>query len=196
VNVIDWAVSLVVTIAVAGGVRRGLVAQVSATASIAGALYAAKALAPPLAAKWGIDRYVAYLVVFGPSAIALGICARRLGRRIRAGPLAPLDRALGGALGAAKGVLVCYFLLYVVLCFPAGPPLSRPLARAFEALSAAFKRSVAAPLLLRGMDRADALFPPELRVRLDEKGARGLAATRGTAREARPPEPRGRRPFR
>jgi hypothetical protein len=59
-------------------------------------------------------------------------------------------------LGGCKGVLACYLFLYLALCHPARP------------LDAELRESVAAPILLRAVDRTAMLFPREFLARSDE----------------------------
>lgn len=160
-NVVDWTVAVLVGLGVLGGTRKGLVLQVASLAALLGGLAAANRLAAPLGAAVRrasglaapLDRYVGYVLAFVAFFAAAALLGRSLRERVRRSPLAPLDRAGGAFLGAAKGVVVCYLLLYLVLCFP-----TRPFADAL-------RRSISVPLLLRALEETEALFPPEFQAR-------------------------------
>jgi membrane protein required for colicin V production len=184
VNVVDWTAAFVVGWTALAGTRRGLVVQLAGLAALLGGLAAANRLAAPLGAAVGrplglappLDRYAGYVAAFVAFFATAAAVGRAIRARVRSGSLAPLDRAGGALLGAAKGVLVCYLLLYLVLCFP-----TRPLADAL-------RRSVSVPLLLRALEETEALFPPEFQAR-GRECAEEAALVRASEPRTPPPAP-------
>jgi uncharacterized membrane protein required for colicin V production len=180
VNPVDAAVLCLVGVGAVLGARRGLIAQLARLLALAGGLVAARIVSPEASAAVRaavpslvapVDRYVAYLAVFGLVTALVAWGAAELRERVRAGPFAPVDRAGGAVLGGAKGLLLCYVGLFVLICFPA-----RPLARELRA-------SIAAPALLAVIGIAAPLFPPEFEARGREV-ARDIAVARARERGA------------
>ncbi len=166
VNAVDAVAAGLVGLGAVFGARRGFVSQVARLLALAGGLvgarmvlpetsallrHAAPSLAPPL------DRYVAFLATFGIGVAAVLYAAARIEERVKAGSLAPVDRAGGALVGGAKGVLVCYVALFAALCLPAR---LRPLGKEI-------RESRTAPILLgrAWIGVAGPLFPEEFEAR-------------------------------
>ncbi len=103
---------------------------------------------------WGAVAFgLILLVVFGLF-LWIGGLAHKL---VRSGPLSGLDRALGGLVGLAKGVLISYLLINLLL-------LMNP----FTVMSP-LKQSVLAPYVVQGGRYLVDLFPDDLTRRLQER---------------------------
>ena len=124
---VDLGIAAIVGLSALLALARGGVREVFSIASWLGALVVAFAafgqarpamrelIAEPLAAD-----AVALALVFLVPFIGLRIAAGFLSRRVNAGVLGPLDRFLGFAFGAARGVLVVA-VAYLILSFFIAP---------------------------------------------------------------------------
>ncbi|HEX8374013.1 MAG TPA: CvpA family protein [Geminicoccaceae bacterium] len=124
---VDLGIAAVVGLSALLALARGGIREVFSIASWLGALvvaFAAFGQARPamreLIAEPLIADAVALALVFLVPFIGLRIAAGFLSRRVNAGVLGPLDRFLGFAFGAARGVLVVA-VAYLVLSFFVAP---------------------------------------------------------------------------
>lgn len=131
-NILDVAIVALLAFFVVKGFVQGLVKEVMGLIGIVAALFLSVAFYKPVAdlarssfdlnAEWVEAAAFAaiLLVVFGVS-VWLGILISKLLMKIR---LSPINRLLGGCLGLAKGVLLAYVLLnLLLLLMPFKPPV-------------------------------------------------------------------------
>ena len=128
---VDLGIAVVVGLSALLALARGAVREVFSIASWLGALVVAfaafgqarPAMRDPIAEPLLADAAALVLVFLVPF-IALRIVSGLLSRRVNAGLLGPLDKLLGFAFGAARGVLVVA-AAYLVLSFFV-PPERQP----------------------------------------------------------------------
>ena len=109
---LDILVFVLIVAGLAFGVMRGFVAEVLSLfawfLAIAALRYLYEpvqaALVRPIGTESGAA-ILAFVLIFGSVFIAGKIVSRRVGRRVRDSVVGPLDRVLGGAFGALKGLL-------------------------------------------------------------------------------------------
>lgn len=107
------------------GLLRGVVFELLSLAGWFAAYFAARWLGPwaepyvPFGeAGSGLNQGVAFALVFLGALIAWSIAARILRALIRATPLSPVDRVLGGVFGLARGVAVGLAVAFAVGASP------------------------------------------------------------------------------
>lgn len=110
-NVLDWIVLLILVVAVAQGLMRGLVLALFSLAAWIGAFLGAKWGAVPLAPHLPVDspalRYFAAFALLFLILAALAILAGHLLKRlVDAAGLGALDVVLGGVFGLLKGGVI------------------------------------------------------------------------------------------
>lgn len=131
-NILDVAIVALLTFFVVKGFVQGLVKEVMGLVGIIAALFLSVAFYKPVAdmarsslhltAQWVDAAAFAaiLLIVFGLS-VWLGVMISKLLMKVK---LSPINRLLGGALGLAKGVLLAYVLLnLLLLLMPFKPPV-------------------------------------------------------------------------
>lgn len=109
---LDILVFVLIVAGLAFGVMRGFVAEVLSLfawfLAIAALRYVYEpvqaALVGPIGTESGAA-ILAFVLIFGSVFILGKIASRRVGRRVRDSIVGPLDRVLGGAFGALKGLL-------------------------------------------------------------------------------------------
>jgi len=121
VALLDWIAVTLVLVSMLFGLVRGLVFEVISLAGWVAAFIAAQWLASDVAAwlpfgdpqaTW---RYpLAFVLVFVAVAFGVGLLAALTRKLIAAVGLRPVDRMLGGAFGAARGVVALLVLAVVV----------------------------------------------------------------------------------
>ena len=112
----DFVVIAAILISTLLALARGLVREVIALAAWIAALVLALAFAGPLAAQFGnwnmspaVLQVLAFIVILFAVLVAGGVIAALLSGAIRTIGLGWLDRLLGGAFGAVRGVLLVLF---------------------------------------------------------------------------------------
>jgi membrane protein required for colicin V production len=118
---LDIVVLILIVAGLAFGVMRGFVAEVLSLfawfLAIAALRYVYEpvqaALVGPIGTESGAA-ILAFVLIFGSVFILGKIASRRVGRRVRDSIVGPLDRVLGGAFGALKGLLGAT-LLYLAM---------------------------------------------------------------------------------
>lgn len=93
----------------------------------------------------GIPRALAFLLIFVLIVVAVHILGRIISKAIKATPLGAIDRILGGLLGLAKGLVICFVFLLVLLLL--------------QKSNKAIYRSTIAPQILRGGLIASQILP-------------------------------------
>ena len=93
----------------------------------------------------GMPRFIAFLLIFIVIVVGVHILGRIISKVIRKTPLGAIDRVLGGLLGLAKALVICFVFLLVLLL------LKRP--------NSAIQRSTIAPLVLKGGLTASEILP-------------------------------------
>src|SRR6478672_9433630 len=122
---LDWVFVAVLAASFLLGAWRGLVYEVLSVISWIAAFILAQLFAPDVAARLPMEsagqpvRYLAaFLLVFIAVVFAGGLLAWLVKKGIEAVGLRPVDRVLGGAFGALRGVLVLLALAIVVNMTP------------------------------------------------------------------------------
>jgi membrane protein required for colicin V production len=122
-NILDLALAALLAFFVIRGAVRGFVREIMGLVGLLAALFLGVATYQPLAgflrrvsaieAGWwdGVAFALVLVLVFG----VFVYLAAGLARLIHAGPFSGLDRLLGSGVGGAKGVLVSYLLLNILL---------------------------------------------------------------------------------
>lgn len=93
----------------------------------------------------GMPRVLAFLLIFVLIVVAVHILGRIISKAIKATPLGAFDRILGGLLGLAKGLVICFVFLLVLLLL--------------QKSNKAVYRSTIAPQILRGGLIASQVLP-------------------------------------
>lgn len=93
----------------------------------------------------GMPRFVAFLLIFVVTVVAVHILGRSISKLIRSTPLGLIDRILGGLLGLVKGLVICFVFLLVLLILKIPNP--------------AISKSTIAPWILRGGVAASQVLP-------------------------------------
>ena len=122
-NILDLALAALLAFFVIRGMVRGFVREIMGLLGLVAALFLGAACYQPLAgflrrvsaveAGWwdGVALALVLVLVF----MVFIYMASSLARLIHAGPFSGLDRLLGAGAGLAKGVLVAYLLLNILL---------------------------------------------------------------------------------
>jgi membrane protein required for colicin V production len=123
---VDWALLGVLLASVIVGLWRGLVFEVLSLVGWVVAFIAAQAFAPTLAPMLPIgvpgsalNHGVAFLLTFMLALVIWALASRLLRLLIHATPLQPVDRALGGVFGLARGAVLLLAVATVVMLSPA-----------------------------------------------------------------------------
>ena len=123
---VDWALIAVLTLSVVVGLWRGLVFEVLSlvgwiVAFIAAQMFAVQAAAfvPVGTPGSAFNHGVAFLGVFVLALLVWAVGSRLARMLIHATPLQPVDRALGGVFGLARGAVLLLVVATVVMLSPA-----------------------------------------------------------------------------
>jgi membrane protein required for colicin V production len=130
-NWLDVALALVVVLSVVSGLASGFVrAAIGFLALVFGLVFALHYYHPLglyLRAgipQRGVSNLVGFLIIFCSITIAGAMAAKFLARFVQAADLSWLDRLLGGAFGAVRGVLLATVGIWCLLAFaPVSPSL-------------------------------------------------------------------------
>lgn len=122
---VDISLFVLLGVSMLVGLLRGVVFELLSLAGWFAAYFAARGLSPwaepfvPFGeAGSGLNHGVAFALVFLGALIAWSIAARILRALIRATPLSPVDRVLGGVFGLARGVAVGLAVAFAVGASP------------------------------------------------------------------------------
>ena len=96
----------------------------------------------------GMPRFLAFLLIFVLIVVAIHILGRIISKAMRTTPLGAIDRILGGLLGLAKGLVICFVFLLILLLL--------------QKSNKAVYRSTIAPQILRGGLIASQVLPDRL----------------------------------
>jgi membrane protein required for colicin V production len=117
-NIIDYAVLVIIALSVLFGVIRGLVREVLSLVAWIAAFVAANFLAGEVAALlpqgWATEELrllVGFMVVFLIVLVVMSVLAILASKLVKSAGLAWEDRAFGGAFGLARGLLVVLILV-------------------------------------------------------------------------------------
>lgn len=152
-NVYDIVMVLVLVGATVFGTWKGMAWQIASLASLVVsylvALRFSDRLAPylPQQAPW--NRFLAMLVLYFGTSLAIWLLFRVVASFIDRVKLKEFDRQIGALFGAAKGVLLCVAITFFAVCLA---PQTRP-----QILS-----SRSGLFIAKLIDRADAVMPPEV----------------------------------
>jgi membrane protein required for colicin V production len=165
-NILDIALTVVTAFFLIRALMRGFIREVMGLAGVVVAILVSAASYRPLGDFLqhisGVEGDFWHAVAFGlVLAVIFGIfvyLGRGLARLIHAGPFSALDRLLGGMVGLAKGILICYLLLNIML-------LMTPFA-----VPKSLKESYLAPHVIRSGRYIVDLVPDDLTRALQERG--------------------------
>jgi uncharacterized membrane protein required for colicin V production len=166
VNWIDWITLAVVLISILRGTRYGVLAGIIDFVAMLGAFFAASVLyvrvvpalqhslfLPP---SWG--GFLAFTVIWLVLYMAVGV-AVRLAHGVKT---VPLSEILGGAMGVPRGLALVTACLVIALAAPFRQTIEQDT-----------KRSIVAPLLLKGYDAAMVTIVQSVPVRIPRIGPGG-----------------------
>ena len=166
VNWIDWITLAVVLISILRGTRYGVLAGVIDFVAMLGAFFAASILyvrvvpglqhALALPPNWG--GFLAFTVIWLVLYVAVGVVVRL----VHGVKTVPLSEILGGAMGVVRGLALVTACLAVVLASPFR-----------QAIEQDTKRSIVAPLLLKGYDAVMGTVLPTIPVQIPRIGPGG-----------------------
>jgi membrane protein required for colicin V production len=166
VNWIDWITLAIVLISILRGTRYGVLAGIIDLVAMLGAFFAASILyvqAVPtlqhslyLPPDWG--GFLAFTVIWLALYLSVGI-AVRLVHGIKT---VPLSEILGGAMGVVRGLALMTACLVIALASPFHKTIEQDT-----------KRSIVAPLLLKGHDAVMVTVVPSIPVRIPRIGPGG-----------------------
>ena len=108
---IDVVIIVIVIGLIIHGIATGLI---RGAFDIAGIIFG-YVLAVSYSATVRLPQLLAFLIIFVVVLIAFSITGRFVSKIIHITPLGYVDRILGGVLGFAKGVIICFVLLIVVM---------------------------------------------------------------------------------
>ena len=108
---IDVVIIVIVIGLIIHGIATGLI---RGAFDIAGIIFG-YILAVSYSATVRLPQLLAFLIIFVVVLIAFSITGRFVSKIIHITPLGYVDRILGGLLGFAKGVIICFVLLIVVM---------------------------------------------------------------------------------
>ncbi len=123
---VDWTLLAVLGLSVVIGLLRGLVFEVLSLLGWVAAYIAAQAFAPMAAAHLPVgtpgsplNTAAAFVAVFIAALIVWSICARVVRMLVNVTPLRLIDRVLGAAFGALRGLVLLLAVATVVAMTPA-----------------------------------------------------------------------------
>lgn len=123
---VDWTLLAVLGLSVVTGLVRGLVFEVLSLLGWVAAYIAAQAFSPMAAAHIpvgtpgsALNTAAAFVAVFVAALIVWSICARVVRMLINVTPLRLVDRVLGAAFGALRGLVLLLAVATVVAMTPA-----------------------------------------------------------------------------
>lgn len=133
---LDIVTLLFVGTGAAFGLMRGFLTEIFLLAAWVAGVVAVKLFQTPLAAALagpvgtvGGAQVLALALLFGGTSLAVRLAGRNAGRRAKASVLGPVDRSLGFAFGALKGLLavtIGFLLITFVQDMVHGPKAPRP----------------------------------------------------------------------
>jgi membrane protein required for colicin V production len=156
----DILMLLVLALATLWGLWKGMAWQLAALASVvvsaAVAIHSSAALAPHLPGQDPWNRYLAMLVLYIVTAVAIWIAFHLVSGVIDRVQLKEFDRQLGAIFGLAKGVLYCVVITFfaVTLSEPNG------------AIHQMVLQSRSGALIARGIRNANPILPADIRKHL------------------------------
>ncbi len=145
---LDWSLLILLAVFTVRGILRGTIAQVFAFLGLAAGAWALALVAAWVGHHWaGADPAVVFVTLRWIVAILAGLAlaavfdwwGNLLAKAAHDGPFGWIDRAVGGALGAATGIVLAALLALLVLQGPV-----------YAATGGVGSRSVAAGALVRG----------------------------------------------
>lgn len=177
----DLAMIAVLAGATLWGFYKGMARQVASLASLAASYFIALRVSPSLAPHLGkqepSNRFLAMLLVYLATALAIWLVFRKISQFIERVQLKEFDRQVGALFGAVKGVLLCVAITFFMVS----------LSDAGRGTVLASRSGVYIARLLRD---ADPIMPKELHAvldpylrkleqKLDPRGARSLPVGSG-----------------
>lgn len=124
-NGVDIAFVALLLVSLVVGLVRGLVYELLSLAGWVVAVIVARLAAPELAPRlpWGqpgssFNQIAAMVLAFVLTLMAWGLLSWLLQKLIKASPLRPVDRALGGLFGLGRGLVVALVVALVVTLTP------------------------------------------------------------------------------
>ena len=166
VNWIDWITLAIVLISVLRGTRYGVLAGLIDFAAMLGAFFAASVLyagAVPMLQRslflppnWG--GFLAFTVIWLALYLGVGIIVRL----VHGVKTVPLSEILGGAMGVVRGLALTTACLVIMLAAPFHQTIEQDA-----------KRSIVAPVLLKGHNAIMVTFVPTIPVRIPRIGPGG-----------------------
>lgn len=154
----DLVMLLVLAAATLFGFVKGMAWQVASLASLVASYFVSLrfsgALAPYIKQPEPLNRFIAMLVLYLATSLAIWLAFRTVSQAIARVRLKEFDRQVGGLIGAAKGILLCVAITFFVVS------LSQ---QGREAVLA----SRSGHYIARLIQRADPIMPPEIHAVLD-----------------------------
>lgn len=154
----DVAMLAVLAAATVFGFLKGMAWQIASLASLVASYFASLhfsgLLAPYVHQPEPLNRFIAMLVIYLATSLAIWLAFRGVSQAIARVKLKEFDRQVGGLFGAAKGVLLCVAITFFAVTLSA---------KGRELVLASRSGHYIAQLL----QRANPIMPPEIHALLD-----------------------------
>lgn len=154
----DLTMLVLLAVTTLWGAWRGLASQLASLTALVASYFVALRYSPTLAPWFGeeepLNRFLAMLVIYVLTSLAVWLVCRRVKRFIKRVELTDFDHQLGGLFGAIKGVLLCVVITFFVVS------ISEPARQTVL-------QSRSGHYIALALHRADPIMPPELHKVLD-----------------------------
>jgi membrane protein required for colicin V production len=128
-NWLDVLLGLILAVSVIGGLRKGIARTgIGFAAVIAGLLCGlwfygtAGAFVHTFVSSRALANLLGFLAIFAIILVLGGLIGALLDKLLKFVHLSWLNRLLGGAFGAVRGILICTVVVFVLMAFSAKPP--------------------------------------------------------------------------
>jgi membrane protein required for colicin V production len=159
VNWLDYLLAAIILVTTILGIIRGLVKQVIGLAAVVAGLILASLYYKNVSGMFGsilhselATHFLSFLLIFVIVLVAGSLLAWIVTKAMK-GPLALVNRVLGGAFGFLKSILICGILVFAMTTFKVGSP--------------ALRESALAPVCFALTRAVVNLIPQDLRAKFD-----------------------------
>ncbi|HEX3658766.1 MAG TPA: CvpA family protein [Pirellulales bacterium] len=165
----DIAMLVVIVVATVFGASKGVAWQVTSLASLVASYFVAMrfsdVLAPYLSTQAPWNKFLAMLVLYLATSLAIWIVFRAVSRFIDRLKLREFDRQIGALMGAAKGMVWCVAITFFAVTLSADARAAVLRSRSGQCIATLIKR--AKPIMPRELNEAVGPYLDQLKEQLE-----------------------------